>query len=116
MTGGQKSYSEVSNLFPGAEDGSSQQTQSIIFVNNYMDAHAVTAALRKKCNLTGRAAQNSIPMYHSLKSEQSKARIAKLFKTGKARILVSTEAMTMGVDFPKVRKVVNYLVPQTEET
>ncbi|KAG9096998.1 hypothetical protein FS749_007300 [Ceratobasidium sp. UAMH 11750] len=98
MTGGQKSYSEVGNLFPGADTGISHQAQAIVFVNNYTDAHA------------------NVPIDHSLKSEQSKKRIAKQFRQGKARILVSTEAMTMGVDFPKVQKVVNYLVPRTEET
>ncbi|KAG8721801.1 hypothetical protein FRC08_010138 [Ceratobasidium sp. 394] len=115
MSGGQKSYSEVGDLFP-ANGTISEQDQAIVFVNSYMDAHAVAGALLKKFGLKGRAARNAIPVYHSLKCEQSKKRIAKDFKAGKARILVSTEAMTMGVDFPNVKKVVNYLVPHTQET
>ncbi|KAG8716613.1 hypothetical protein FRC08_009161 [Ceratobasidium sp. 394] len=52
MTGGQKSYSEVGDLFPG-NPPISEVEQAIIFVNNYVDAHAVAAAVRKKFGLKG---------------------------------------------------------------
>jgi Lhr-like helicase len=95
MRGGQKSYHEVCDLFPLGNTSFRDQKQAIIFVQDYVTAHSVAFALRKHFGLSGEAARDLIPCYHSLKDDLSKRRIERRFKAGKARILVSTEALTM---------------------
>ncbi|QRW03330.1 Helicase conserved C-terminal domain [Ceratobasidium sp. AG-Ba] len=114
MTGGQKSYSEIGNLFPGTDI--SKLEQSIVFVNSYLDAHAGAAAVRKKFGLKGKEARDTMPVYHSLKSERSKKRIAKNFRKKKAVVLFTSDAITMGADFQGIGKVINYLAPRCQVT
>ncbi|KAG8741802.1 hypothetical protein FRC10_002401 [Ceratobasidium sp. 414] len=112
MTGGQRSYNEVTRLLPLKL---ADVTQTIVFVNDYKTAHAVAAVTRKHYGLNGKVARDLFPVYHALKGEQSKRHIERCFQAGKALILFSTEALTLGANFPNVKMVINYLVPHTAE-
>ena len=98
MRRGQKSYDEVGDLLPSAQSDVQHIKQTITFVENYPAAHAVAAAARRHFGLSGKAAQDRIPVYHSLISDLRKRQIERHFKNGDARILVSTEALTMVSD------------------
>jgi superfamily II DNA helicase RecQ len=95
MRGGQKSYHEVCDLFPLTNTSFRDQEQAIIFVEDYVTAHSVVSALRKHFGLSGKAASDLIPCYHSLQGDLAKLRTERRFKAGEARILVCTEALTM---------------------
>ncbi|KAG9089849.1 hypothetical protein FRC06_001364 [Ceratobasidium sp. 370] len=110
MTGGQKSYHEVAKLLPEAL---ADLKQTIIFVNDYRTAHAVADSVRTHYGLSGKDARTIAPVYHSLKDEHSKRHIENGFQAGTVRVLTSTEALTMGANFPNVEKVINYLVPRS---
>ncbi|KAG9086930.1 hypothetical protein FRC06_002812 [Ceratobasidium sp. 370] len=110
MNGGQKSYYEVARLFDPSI--AIQDTpQAMVFVEDCQTGHCVADALRTHFNLSGQLASDSIPVYHSNLDDLTKRRTERRFKQGKARILVSTEALTMGADFPDVQLVINYLSP-----
>ncbi|KAG8708262.1 hypothetical protein FRC08_018987 [Ceratobasidium sp. 394] len=114
MNGGQKSYSEVSRLFDSSI--AIQDTpQAMVFVEDCQTGHCVADALRTHFKLSGQAASDSIPVYHSNLDDLTKHQTERRFKKGKARILVSTEAPTMGADFPDVQLVINYLSPTLVE-
>jgi superfamily II DNA helicase RecQ len=92
MSGGQKSFHEIGKLL---SSNIGEQEQTIIFVHDYRTTHAVAAAARKHLGLSGKAARQLVAVYHALKGERSKKRIERRFQSGKSKILVSTEAMTM---------------------
>lgn len=53
-------------------------------------------------------------IYHSLTREDSKARIAKNFKeNGVTRVVLATTALSMGVNFPSVRRVIMFGPPRS---
>lgn len=95
MRKGQESYDEICDLLPSPDSPIQEVKQTIIFVEDYPAAHAVAAAARKHFGLSGKKARDVIPVYHSLISENRKRRIERQFKDGRARILISTEALTM---------------------
>lgn len=95
MEGSQKSYEEVCKLLPPPSASYSDVDQTIIFVEDYATAHNIASVVRKHYGLSGKLARDNIPVYHSLRSDLAKRRIERRFKSCKARILISTEALTM---------------------
>ncbi|KAG8731998.1 hypothetical protein FRC10_001317, partial [Ceratobasidium sp. 414] len=92
--------------------------QTIVFVNDYRAAHPVAAAVRKHYGLSGNLARNLVPVYHSLKGDRSKKRIERQFQAQKARVLHTFTPLTIvqGINFPRVKMIINYLVPRSQET
>lgn len=131
MRAGQKSYAEICDLFPPGDSPISELKQAMVFVDDYVTAHSVAAALQKHFGLTGKKARDLIPVYHSLRSDLAKRRMERRFKDGRACILISTEALTMvsecstrymhnlswnkGADFPLVEMIINFLAPRSNE-
>ncbi|KAF8598605.1 P-loop containing nucleoside triphosphate hydrolase protein [Ceratobasidium sp. AG-I] len=115
MRKGQESYNEVCDVLPSAQTPIQDVKQTIIFVEDYPAAHSVATAVRKYFGLSGKEAQDKIPVYHSLISENRKRCIERQFKNRNARILISTEALTMGADFPNVKLIINFLAPESLE-
>jgi superfamily II DNA helicase RecQ len=92
MSGGQKSYHELCKHFSNNID---EVEQTIVFVNDYRSLYGAAAAVRKHLGISGKAARKLAPVYHAQKGEGAKRHIEKLFQSGKAKVLISTEAMTM---------------------
>ncbi|KAG8768436.1 hypothetical protein FRC12_005567 [Ceratobasidium sp. 428] len=114
LKGGEKSYSEIRDFFDSSvpiEDAE----QAIIFVEDYESAHAIADELRCHYGLSDNEARDFIPAYHSLLDEQTKRRIERRFREGKAKYLITTEALTMGADFSNVTLVLNWLSPSLLE-
>ncbi|KAG8710469.1 hypothetical protein FRC08_017117 [Ceratobasidium sp. 394] len=57
-----------------------------------------------------------VEVYHDLQSTITKERTAKQFGDGVVRVLICTEALTMGCDFQKIEQVIIFKVPKTAPT
>ncbi|KAF8594258.1 P-loop containing nucleoside triphosphate hydrolase protein, partial [Ceratobasidium sp. AG-I] len=108
MTGGAASYSEICKVLPPPEE----IRQTLVFVDVIHDAHAVAHALREGLGWTGDLAQRIRP-YHSNRAEQGKKDTTDAFKNSQCRVIVSTEALTMGCDFSDVEIVVQFGAPDS---
>ncbi|KAG8682025.1 hypothetical protein FRC09_017069, partial [Ceratobasidium sp. 395] len=110
MEGGQTSYSEILKFFD--KDIPLQDTgQVMVFAEDYAAVHHLASVVRKHYGLKDQDGSDLCPVFHSLLDEETKARIVHRFKTGSARVLFTTEALTMGADFPHVQLVLNFLSP-----
>ncbi|KAG9084229.1 hypothetical protein FRC06_004159 [Ceratobasidium sp. 370] len=94
MKKGQNAYSEVCGFFNPSMP-IQETSQAMIFVEDYLAAHLVADALRTQFGLSGQEASDLISVYHSLIDDPTKRRTEQHFKKGKARILITTEALTM---------------------
>ncbi|CAE6440450.1 unnamed protein product [Rhizoctonia solani] len=72
MSGGQKSYDEICKLLPPSTTPLSNVNQMVVFVEDYVTVHSVALAIQKHFGLSGKAAHDAIPVYHSLRSELAK--------------------------------------------
>ncbi|KAG8703933.1 hypothetical protein FRC09_003868 [Ceratobasidium sp. 395] len=110
MDKGQNSFSEICKFFnpdvPLEDTG-----QALVFGEDYAAVHRLAHALCEHYGLSGQEAIDLMPVYHSLLDEETKRRTVHRFKQGRARVLFTTEALTMGADFPTVRLVLNFLSP-----
>ncbi|KAG9076973.1 nucleolar DEAD-box protein required for synthesis of 60S ribosomal subunit [Ceratobasidium sp. 370] len=87
----------------------------MIFVESYDTARYIAEEIRKHYGLTGEEASDLVPYYHSILDEETKRRTERRFREGKACILITTEALTMGADFPGVELIINFLTPALVE-
>ncbi|CAE6482439.1 unnamed protein product [Rhizoctonia solani] len=92
-----------------------QLPQAVVFVETYLPGYWIAYELRKYFGLAGNIALEGIAVYHSLLGDLTKRHIESLFRCGKLRILISTEALTMGANFPDIQLVLTLLAPQTLE-
>ncbi|KAG9074186.1 hypothetical protein FRC06_010872, partial [Ceratobasidium sp. 370] len=106
----EKSHSDICDFFDSSV-GIKDTPQAMIFVEDYTSAHTIADKLRTHFGLSGQEASDLIPVYHSLIDNPTKRRTQRRFKKGQARILITTEALTMGADFPNVQLVLNFLSP-----
>ncbi|QRV96746.1 DEAD/DEAH box helicase [Ceratobasidium sp. AG-Ba] len=110
MNGGMNSYSQVCEHFDTSialEDTS----QAMIFVEAAKITHFIARELRQHYKLSGDDASDLICAYHANMDEPTKQRIVRRFKAGKVIILITTEALTMGADFPFVLRIFNFTHP-----
>ncbi|KAH7320501.1 P-loop containing nucleoside triphosphate hydrolase protein, partial [Rhizoctonia solani] len=115
LEGGQRSYDELTQFFDPTTQSFAELPQAVIFVENYLPGYYIAYELRKHFKLEGNAALEGIAVYHSLLGDLTKRYIESLFRTGKLRILISTEALTMGANFPDIHLVLTFLATQTLE-
>lgn len=113
MNDGQKPYSEVNFFFNLTAQPFQDLPQSMVFVESCTAAHYIAFALREHFGLRDVAARMGIAVYHSLVDDPTKRHIEDNFKRGRIRILVTTEALTMGADFPNAQIVLTFLATQT---
>ncbi|KAG8704658.1 hypothetical protein FRC09_003406 [Ceratobasidium sp. 395] len=94
MDKGQNLFSEICKFFncdvPLEDTG-----QALVFGEDYAAVHRLAHALREHYGLSGQEAIDLMPVYHSLLNEETKRRIVHRFKQGRARVLFTTEALTM---------------------
>ncbi|KAG8717276.1 hypothetical protein FRC08_007863 [Ceratobasidium sp. 394] len=114
MSGGQRSYSEVRQFFDSRKNVM-DIPQALVFVENYEAARHIAEELRNHFGLIGVEGSLAIPYYHSIIDEETKRCTEQRFREGKARIMVTTEALTMGADFPSVELILNFLSPMLAE-
>ncbi|KAG9097597.1 hypothetical protein FS749_005928 [Ceratobasidium sp. UAMH 11750] len=114
MSGGQCSYSEVQQFFDPRKS-IVDTPQAMVFAENYEAAHHIAEELRNHFGLIGITGSFESPYYHSIIDEETKRCTEQRFREGKARILVTTEALTMGADFPSVKLILNFLSPMLAE-
>ncbi|KAJ3964339.1 P-loop containing nucleoside triphosphate hydrolase protein [Lentinula raphanica] len=57
--------------------------------------------------------RGQIAVYHSRRSSNSKRRVLEEFRSGKLKILLTTEAAGMGCDLPSIHRVVQFMVPKS---
>ncbi|KDN33079.1 hypothetical protein RSAG8_13832, partial [Rhizoctonia solani AG-8 WAC10335] len=115
LEGGQRSYHELTQFFDPDAQAFAEVPQAVIFVETYLAGYYIAYELRQHFGLNGNAALEGIAVYHSLLGDLTKRYIESLFRSGKLRILISTEALTMGANFPNIRLVLTFLATQTLE-
>ncbi|KAG8680614.1 hypothetical protein FRC08_016151 [Ceratobasidium sp. 394] len=86
---------------------------SIIFVDERELAFRIYRILR---NFFPPELAGQIEVYHALQSTIAKEYAAKRFEAGTVRVLICTEALTMGCDFRKIEQVIMFKVPITLPT
>jgi len=84
------------------------QTPGIVYVGRRRDADMVAAFITAECG------RRAIPYHAGLGSEERSQRQSD-FMSGRAAIVVATNAFGMGVDKPNVRFVIHYSIPGTLE-
>ncbi|KAJ3724389.1 P-loop containing nucleoside triphosphate hydrolase protein [Lentinula raphanica] len=57
--------------------------------------------------------RGQIVVYHSRRSSNSKRRVLEEFRSGKIKVLLTTEAAGMGCDLPSVQRVIQFMVPKS---
>ncbi|KAG8786408.1 ATP-dependent DNA helicase sgs1 [Ceratobasidium sp. 428] len=100
-------------MFPKNLDSKSVIPQTIIFVDERRLAFRVMRVLRE---FLPPELRKQVEIYHALQSQIAKDLTAKRFENGEIRILICTEALTMGCDFKRVEQVVMLKVPGSAAT
>ncbi|CUA67133.1 ATP-dependent DNA helicase RecQ [Escherichia coli K-12] [Rhizoctonia solani] len=108
MTGSAKSYKEITHLFPDPAN----IKKTIIFVDRVEPAKYLVQELCQYLKLTGND-KYRVRAYFANRAESGKENAAEAFQAGQCDILVTTEAPTMGCDFPEVELVIQYTAPDS---
>jgi translation initiation factor 4A len=82
-------------------------SQSIVYVNTKRRADMLKEELEKD--------KFTVAVIHSDMSSQERTLVINDFRTGKARILVSTDLLSRGIDVQQVSVVINYDLPNNKE-
>ena len=82
--------------------------QSIIYVNSIDKAEWLATTLDKKNHTVG--------LMHSNLDPAKRLEVMKLFRSGKTRVLISTDLTSRGIDVQQVGIVINYDLPKDPET
>ena len=99
-----------------ARENGESTPKTIVFCNTMYDIASVMNHMMLKLGKAAYAPQHSrnadnciIRIYHSCSWEHSKDKVLKSFKeNGKVRIVIALSALSMGVNFPDVRYIINY--------
>ncbi|KAG8727990.1 hypothetical protein FRC10_005424, partial [Ceratobasidium sp. 414] len=110
MSGGMESYREITRFFPSADE----IEPTLVFVDSVANAHKLADVLREHLKWTGDLAQRVRP-YHSHRAQSGKDHCIRAFKTGECKIIIATEALTMGCDFD-VRLMIQFGAPGSVTT
>jgi translation initiation factor 4A len=82
--------------------------QSIIYVNSIDKAEWLAKTLSEKSHTVG--------LMHSNLDPAKRLEVMKLFRSGKTRVLISTDLTSRGIDVQQVGVVINYDLPKDPET
>lgn len=82
--------------------------QSIIYVNSIDKAEWLAKTLLEKSHTVG--------LIHSNLDSTKRLEVMKLFRSGKTRVLISTDLTARGIDVQQVGVVINYDLPKDPET
>ncbi len=82
--------------------------QSIIYVNSIDKAEWLAKTLSEKNHTVG--------LMHSNLDTSKRLEVMKLFRSGKTRVLISTDLTARGIDVQQVGVVINYDLPKDPET
>ncbi|KAG8699036.1 hypothetical protein FRC08_005542 [Ceratobasidium sp. 394] len=113
MQGSDSSIGEVTRMFPKYLESAEDITPSIIFVDKRALAFRMMSVLR---DFLPPELGDQVEIYHALQSQIAKDRTARRFEKGTIKILICTEALTMGCDFRKVVQIILFKVPESLPT
>ncbi|KAH7910136.1 P-loop containing nucleoside triphosphate hydrolase protein [Hygrophoropsis aurantiaca] len=111
MKNGKSDLESLSFLLPknsGGEAEGDTYDQSLVFFD---DINVSMSALRWLRDHSPKTIQHQISVYHSRRTPTAKRIVLKLFKEGKIKVLLSTEAAGMGCDMPHIQQVVQFMAP-----
>ena len=83
-------------------------SQTIIFCNTIRKVNWIAENLREK--------NYPITIIHGKMSQQERNDTVEDFRTGKTRLLLTTDLLARGIDIPQVNLVINYDIPYNKET
>ena len=83
-------------------------SQAIIFCNTIRKVEWLSNSLKEK--------NFSITSIHGKMSPIERTETVKDFRSGKTRILITTDLLARGIDIPQVNLVINYDLPPNKET
>ncbi|CUA67949.1 ATP-dependent DNA helicase Q5 [Rhizoctonia solani] len=108
MNGGQDSFDEIAVFFPSADT----MKRTIIFTETVNDTYEIAFALRKHFGWDDEPERDRIQPYNSTRPPHGKEESAREFRGDKCWILPSSDALTMGADFPDVEMVIQHNAPE----
>ncbi|KAG8710150.1 hypothetical protein FRC09_000277 [Ceratobasidium sp. 395] len=106
LQGGRGSVKEILKYFPSKTD----LPLALIFVDSRAVGQAVLDVL---LDYVDPSVRGKIHFYHTYLSDFCKRILARGFQTERFRILICTEALTMGADFRRVSLVINFMSPSS---
>ena len=83
-------------------------SQTIIFCNTIRKVNWIAENLKEK--------NYPITIIHGKMSQQERNNTVEDFRTGKTRLLLTTDLLARGIDIPQVNLVINYDIPYNKET
>lgn len=106
---GKDNLDQLLELIPSDASAVRNIPQTLIFVDMVDAAKVIALALRSRLPQSG-AIKPSVVIrtYYSSIDDPKKDRTQRLVLSGRARIVVCTDAMSMGVDFPNIERVIQW--------
>ena len=105
-----RTYEPILNLIPKTDEKAIRFPKTLIFVDSILDTRCMGIALREKLEAHYPTANSSmiIRTYYSSIDDEKKEATIRLFKNGRAFLVIATDAMSLGVDISDIERVIQW--------
>ena len=105
-----RTYEPILNLIPKTDEEAIRFPKTLIFVDSILDARCMAIALRERLDAHFPTADSSmiIRTYYSSIDDEKKEATIRLFRDGRAFLVIATDAMSLGVDISDIERVIQW--------
>ena len=105
---GQNNFDQLLELIPSGEFKIEDIPQTLIFVDSVKPAIRIARALRERLSMHKSNCKPTtvVRTYYSTLDQEKKLKTQSLVDKGRARFVICTESMSLGVDFASIDRVV----------